>query len=112
MFILSLTTIDVYKRQAYDAFTFRSIPMQHFTDPDGLYQKEFYDNPDFHFPISEDCLYPVSYTHLRASFFRFDKFRIPVISKAGIRFSEYDQPLEDVYKRQELHSMLKHMMIQ
>ena len=43
--------------EAYDAFTFRSIPMQHFTDPDGLYQKEFYDNPDFHFPISEDCLY-------------------------------------------------------
>ena len=44
-------------KEAYDAFTFRSIPMQHFTDPDGLYQKEFYDNPDFHFPISEDCLY-------------------------------------------------------
>ena len=42
-------------KEAYDAFTFRSIPMQHFTDPDGLYQKEFYDNPDF--PISEDCLY-------------------------------------------------------
>lgn len=41
----------------FDAFEFRSIPMQHFTDPDGLYQKEFYDNPDFHFPISEDCLY-------------------------------------------------------
>lgn len=41
-------------KEAYDAFTFRSIPMQHFTDPDGLYQKEFYDNPDFHFPISED----------------------------------------------------------
>lgn len=44
-------------KEAYDAFTFRSIPMQHFTDPDGLYQKEFYDNPDFHFLISEDCLY-------------------------------------------------------
>lgn len=44
-------------KEAYDAFTFRSIPMQHFTDPDGLYQKEFYDNPAFHFPISEDCLY-------------------------------------------------------
>ena len=41
-------------KEAYDAFTFRSIPMQHFTDPDGLYQKEFYDNPDFHF-----ALYPV-----------------------------------------------------
>lgn len=31
--------------------------MQHFTDPDGLYKKEFYSNPEFEFPISEDCLY-------------------------------------------------------
>lgn len=36
---------------------FSPIAMQHFTDPDGLYQKEFYNNPDFQFPISEDCLY-------------------------------------------------------
>lgn len=41
----------------YPADTFPSIAMQHFTDPDGKYEKEFYSNPDFQFPISEDCLY-------------------------------------------------------
>ena len=40
---------ELFQRSIIDAFTFRSIPMQHFTDPDGLYQKEFYDNPDFIF---------------------------------------------------------------
>lgn len=40
-----------------NADSFPSIAMQHFTDPMGMYQKEFYDDPDFQFPISEDCLY-------------------------------------------------------
>lgn len=44
-------------QEPYHADTFRSIPMQHFTDPDGLYKKEFYSNPEFEFPVSEDCLY-------------------------------------------------------
>ena len=39
------------------ADTFPPIAMQHFTDPVGMYHKEFYSNPDFQFPISEDCLF-------------------------------------------------------
>lgn len=41
----------------HHADSFPPIAMQHFTDPVGMYQKEFYSNPDFQFPISEDCLY-------------------------------------------------------
>lgn len=40
-----------------NADSFPPIAMQHFTDPVGMYQKEFYSNPDYQFPISEDCLY-------------------------------------------------------
>ncbi len=40
-----------------NADTFPPIAMQHFTDPVGMYQKEFYSNPAYQFPISEDCLY-------------------------------------------------------
>ena len=49
------------------ADTFPPIAMQHFTDPDGMYRKEFYSNPDFQFPVSEDCLYLNIWTPAQAA---------------------------------------------